>query len=276
MAAIRPTADTHAMAVSRWPAASAWRQILVIGAAFVAYMGVRAIANGSEGLAYENARDLLAFEASLGIDWEVDIQRFVLDRGSLISFFNFVYVWLYWPMLVVTLVFTWSRRRRLFVLFRNALLMSGAAGLAIFTVIPMAPPRFLDGFVDTVQGSHRSYFVAHPSLLINRFAALPSFHVGWVALASAVLMLSTRRRWLRSIALVPPFLMSLAVVVTGNHYIVDVVAGVGICLGALAIVYVRAPDNDAQLFLDTFNQAPEVGAHAAAHPFTRQPTGPSS
>ena len=91
----------------------------------------------------------------------------------------------------------------------------------------------------------RSHFIAHPSLVVNEFAALPSFHIGWVALACAVLMLATQRRWPRGLLIVPPILMTVAVIVTANHYVVDVAASVAISLAALAVssVSIRANPN---------------------------------
>ena len=40
---------------------------------------------------------------------------------------------------------------------RNEIFLSGALGLLIFLVYPVAPPRFLDGFVDTIDAADRSH-----------------------------------------------------------------------------------------------------------------------
>jgi len=212
-------------------------QLAIITAAFLGYMAVRAIANGSEDVAFNHARNLLDMERTLGLDIEADIQAFVISRGWLIAVFNGIYAWVYWPMIIGTFGFTWLRHRDLYEIYRNALLYSGAVGLVTFALYPVAPPRFLDGFVDTVEGAHRSHFIAHPSFLINEFAALPSFHVGWVALAGAVLALSATRPAVRILAMLPAAAMSVAVVVTGNHYVVDVIAGIAVCLGALTLAH---------------------------------------
>jgi hypothetical protein len=219
-------------------------QLAIITAAFLGYMAVRAIANGSEDVAFNHARNLLDMERTLGFDIEADIQAFVISRGWLIAVFNGIYAWVYWPMIIGTFGFTWLRHRDLYEIYRNALLYSGAVGLVTFALYPVAPPRFLDGFVDTVEGAQRSHFIAHPSFLINNFAALPSFHVGWVALAGAVLALSATRPAVRILAMLPTAAMSVAVVVTGNHYVVDVIAGIAVCLGALTLVHRRASQHN--------------------------------
>ena len=169
-------------------------QLTLIVGAFVAYMAVRAVANDSPSDAMSNAHDLLGFERVLGLDVERRAQAFALDRPSLIEFFNVVYAWTYWPLLIGTFVYTWIRRRDLFVVYRNAIFLSGALGLLIFLVYPVAPPRFLDGFVDTIDAADRSHGIAHPSFIINKFAALPSFHVGWVTLACVVIAMSITYR----------------------------------------------------------------------------------
>lgn len=138
-------------------------QLTMIVGAFVAYMAVRAVANDGPLNAMSNAHGLLGFEQVLGLDVERRAQEFALDRPPLIEFFDVVYAWTYWPLLVGTFVYTWIRRRDLFVVYRNAIFLSGALGLVIFVFYPVAPPRFLDGFVDTIDSADRSYGIAHPS-----------------------------------------------------------------------------------------------------------------
>jgi membrane-associated phospholipid phosphatase len=93
----------------------------------------------------------------------------------------------------------------------------------------------LDGFEDTVDAASRQHYIAHPQAFINKFAALPSFHAGWVALAGLLLMAAARQWWLRVLAAILGLAMPIAVVVTANHYVVDVVAGVGLSLLAAKV-----------------------------------------
>ncbi len=205
-------------------------QLTMIVGAFVAYMAVRGVANDAPSNAMSNAHDLLGLEQVLGLDVERRAQQFALDRPPLIEFFNVVYAWTYWPLLIGTFVYTWIRRRDLFVVYRNAIFLSGALGLVVFVFFPVAPPRFLDGFVDTIDAADRSYVIAHPSLILNRFAALPSFPVGWVTLACVVIAMTITHRPTRALLAVPPTLMTTAVAVTGNHFIIDAIAGIALSL----------------------------------------------
>lgn len=139
-----------------------FRQAALIVGSFVAYMAVRAVANDAPSIAISNAHDLLEVERAIGLAIERSVQEFALDRPLLVDFFNVVYAWTYWPLLIGTFVYTWIRRRDLFVVCRNAIFVSGALGLVIFLFFPVAPPRFLDGFVDTVAAADRSHGLTQP------------------------------------------------------------------------------------------------------------------
>jgi membrane-associated phospholipid phosphatase len=73
---------------------------------------------------------------------------------------------------------------------------------------------------------------AHPGDLSNWYAAVPSYHFGWVSLAAAGIWWCWRNPVIRGVALVYAALMWWAIVVTGNHYFFDMVLGatiVGAC-----------------------------------------------
>jgi PAP2 superfamily protein len=216
----------------------ALRQLGSIGIALGAYLLVRFFTQGDRDRALAHGADLLRVEQALGIDWERAAQRAVIANDALRGFFTLLYAWGYWPMVVGTLLYLWRRNRVLFTAFRNALFASGAVGLIVFATFPAAPPRMLSGFTDTVSESGQ-HFVAHPSGFTNPYAALPSFHAGWFFIAALVLArAATNPRRRLALWLVAP-LMSVAVVVTANHYLIDVALGVGLSVGALAFAQRR-------------------------------------
>lgn len=62
--------------------------------------------------------------------------------------------------------------------------------------------------------------------MTSQYAAMPSFHFGWNLLCGVCLGTAFRRRALRLLTFGLPFIiMGLAILVTGNHYIVDGVVG---------------------------------------------------
>ena len=75
----------------------------------------------------------------------------------------------------------------------------------------------------------------------NPYAAIPSLHAGYaflVALTVAGLILESRcvlRRLLAGLCFLYPAAQSLAVVYTGNHYVVDIVIGFAFAWGAYVL-----------------------------------------
>ena len=64
---------------------------------------------------------------------------------------------------------------------------------------------------------------------------MPSLHVAWAAWCGLALWQLYRRRAVAVLAIVYPLLTSFVVIATGNHYLLDVLAGFGTVLVALAL-----------------------------------------
>jgi membrane-associated phospholipid phosphatase len=209
------------------------KQTVLIGCAVLFYFAVRGQTEGAESTAIENGRWILDRESEIGIDVERTMQSWTESSG-LTSVANWIYIWFHWPVIVGTLLWLHHSRIEMFLVLRNAIFVSGAIGLVIFVSLPVAPPRLIDaGFVDTVTEYSTSYRVLQPPALVNKYAAMPSLHVGWNLLIGIALLESSRRLPLRVFAVAGPVLMSVAVVVTANHYILDGIAGAGIALVGL-------------------------------------------
>jgi len=215
-------------------------QAMCMFGALQLYRFVRTLTEGDRDVALGNGRSLLRFERGLGLDIERGIQHFVLGSRDLVDLFNRIYVWAFWPVVTGTLVVLFVARRPLYRQYRNALVLSGMIGLAVFGAFPVAPPRMLDGYVDTVHRFTDATSVARPGDFTNEFAAMPSFHVGWMALAGAAAMPLVPWRSLRPLLLTPALVMTVTVMATANHYLIDAVVGVAITLSSLLVVR-RAP-----------------------------------
>lgn len=211
-------------------------QFLLVGGAALCYFAVRGFTQSSLALAQDNARAVVRLERRLGIDWEDAAQALVIDHETLVRIVNAVYMYGHWPVIAVTLGLLFARAPDRFYLLRNAMFVSGAIGLVIFALVPVAPPRLgvLD-LVDTVTEGTREYRTLQPPGLINRYAAVPSLHFGWNLLVGIIVWRTTRRRALRATAVVVPVAMAFAVVATANHYVIDVVLGGAVALVGLAV-----------------------------------------
>lgn len=227
-------------------------QVVLVGGAMLLYFGVRGVTERQEATAFANARDVLRFESMFWLDLERSGQDWLLDHDWAVTLVNWVYIWGHWPVIIATLVWLFARHRDDYLLLRNAMFISGAIGLIIFVSYPVAPPRLLPEFIDTVTERSSSYRVLQPPGLVNKYAAMPSLHFGWNLLVGVVIYRVARTRLAEVYAIVGPLLMALAVVLTANHFIVDAVAGGAVALTGLALAF--------QLAAIVKRRSPEVGS----------------
>ena len=212
------------------------RELLLVAAGFLVYFGVRAVTQGSHAEAVENARTLVHLERWLGIYWEQAIQADVTGHTWLVTLMNWVYVWGHWPLIAAVAAWLFTRRPEAFRRTRTAFFVSGAIGMVFFILFPVAPPRLTGaGFIDTVAHYSHAYRALQPPSLVNRYAAFPSLHFGWDLLIGLALVTNARSHAARALGVAMPVAMAIAVVMTANHWIIDVVAGGAIALLGLAI-----------------------------------------
>lgn len=208
------------------------KQLLLVVCAVLFYFLVRGLTEGSPEVAIQNGLRVLAFEERFAVDLELRAQDLIDESRLLITLANWTYIWLHWPVIALTLVWLHRTNRFEYLLLRNAMFVSGAIGLVIFSVFPVAPPRLIgQGFLDTVTEFSLSYRLLQPPQLVNQYAAVPSLHVGWNLLVGIALFRAMPS--LRVLAYLAPIAMTVAVVLTGNHYIVDAVAGAALALVGL-------------------------------------------
>lgn len=201
----------------------------------------------------DNARKLVSFEAAHGLWVEPAWQTFFLQTRHFLAFtvswtvvaraMNGVYVLGHVFVTLGVAIWVYRSHRRYFRLLRNAVICVNLFALAVYENFPVAPPRMTTGltfnhhhfaFVDTLFGiaSNSGRAVGTP-VGYNEFSAMPSVHIAWALIVGVALVCLARRPDLRFFGAVYPFLMLVAVVVTGNHYLLDAVAAAGIVVLAL-------------------------------------------
>jgi hypothetical protein len=224
------------------PAVAFGREAALVAFAVLVYFGVRGLTEGQVHKAFANARELLRIEEALGVAWELRLQPVVVAHGVLLTFANWVYVYGHWPVIAACGVLLYLHRHDRYLLLRNAMIISGLIGFVFFAAVPVAPPRMVvPGIVDTVTEYSSGYRALQPPALTNQYAAMPSLHAGWNILLGIILFRTTRNLAVRAFAVVMPAAMALAVVVTGNHYVLDVIVGVVLVLVGLAVAHRLRP-----------------------------------
>ena len=91
--------------------------------------------------------------------------------------------------------------------------------------------------LDTIQEfGPRFYGSEDMASLYNISAAMPSLHFSWTVILG-VLFWNNLRGWRRALALLYPVLTFFAIVLTGNHFILDAVAGGALAALAFGVVW---------------------------------------
>jgi len=187
---------------------------------------------------------LIQFEHRLGIFQEVRWQAAFLQYDWAIQVANIVYAWGHYPVMFAIAVWLVLKDPIRFRFVRNVLLVSAVIGIATYWIAPAAPPRLMEsygydfGFIDTVHGATSNVNYFQPGPFVNDYAALPSFHFGWILLSSMAVWTNTTSRYTRGAAVAMSVVMWWAVTVTGNHYFFDMVMGGVVVI--LSWMFVRA------------------------------------
>ena len=216
-------------------------QLSIFVAADLLYETVRGVAESDEAVPFDNARTLISTEKSLHFFVEQSIQSWAMGHRIIIDFANFMYVNSHFVITTSALVWLYLRHNDRFYFVRNMFVVAMGFALIGYLLLPTAPPRFFPelGFVDTiayyVNVKHDSGFV---TLFFNPYAAVPSMHVAFALLISGPAILTVRRKVFKALWALYPLVVAFVVVVTGNHWLMDALAGAAVA-AASAIVSLR-------------------------------------
>jgi hypothetical protein len=207
------------------------RDFAIVLAVIGVYFLLRGAAPDRLDVSVRVTNHLIHFERRMGIFWEPAIQEWSIRSHATKEFANFVYAYLHFPVLALAGGWLWFRNRESFLFMRNVMFISMLIGLVFYYAVPAAPPRLMAahgyelGFIDTVFGGDTAVNYAQPSLILNEYAAIPSFHFGWIAMASAAIWVNTESRALRTVAILLTVVMTWAIVASANHLFIDMALG---------------------------------------------------
>jgi PAP2 superfamily len=206
--------------------------------------------------ALAHSRSILSLERSLGIDPEHALDRWLAGHHTLGLALSDYYDNAHFVVTLSLLGWLWWRRADLYRPLRNALLLVNLLGFVVFWLYPVAPPRMLPGFTDVVSATHAfgSWHTGALASQANELAAMPSLHIAWAVWCTVALWLLSKRVWVRVAAVLYPCLTAVAVLATGNHFVLDMVGGLIDIALALAIV---------KLLLNKLPRSPELFRGAA-------------
>ena len=211
--------------------------VAVVGA-FLVYFAIRGAVVDRADEAMARGLKIIDWEKDWGIYHELWMQALILDQYWLIKVVNWVYFWGHMPLIVIVAVWLYSKHRETYRLARNSFLASGAIGLVGYWLFPVAPPRLIEGagFVDTMALYDRvGYNAQETAAFVNQFAAVPSLHFGWSLLLGFLIGRTGKSALWWVLGAVWPVAMFFSVVMSGNHFIFDAIAGGAVSFAGLGV-----------------------------------------
>jgi len=196
------------------------RQLAIWFGFLFAYRYTRGVADRDAFQAFQNGLRVADFEHRITGLWELSLQSFVASSNVLREATSLTYWHSQFTVLGLVLLWVYLRRNDHFVPLRNTILLANVIGLVGFVLMPTAPPRMFPelGFVDTLA----NFGINHNSAIVradaNPYAAMPSLHAA------------------DSLWLLWPLWVWFSVMATGNHFWLDIVAGILVATVAAAVV----------------------------------------
>lgn len=200
---------------------------------YVAYQLVRGAADRNLASAYRHGEWVVLEERRFGALFEPALQRVTDTSSVLIALTSYTYWLSQFAVVGLTLAWVYFRHHERFAGFRNWLIFANLIGLVGYILVPTAPPRMFPewGFIDTLgQYSSLNHDSGLVSFVANPYAAMPSLHAMDAFIVGIVMASVSRSRLLKAFWYVWPAWVAFVVVSTGNHYWLDVAAGVLIAI----------------------------------------------
>lgn len=212
-----------------------WTQVaLAIGFAW-GYDAVRALHGDVRLAALHNARSIVAVDHAMHAHWLASLSQWVAHHDLAADVLSGYYVVMHFAVVCVTLIALWLDGR-FYRWHRDLLLLLSGLAFVVFWFYPVAPPRLLSAeYADSVKQVLPFAYHAEASAA-NLYAAVPSLHVAWAVWCSIAIWTIAGRWWLRAVAVAHSMLTALTVMATGNHYLLDVLTGIGLTAVAVALL----------------------------------------
>src|SRR4051812_12584242 len=217
-----------------------WLQVGIWFGFLGIYQVARGIADHDSARAFANGLKVIGWEQTHAHHlFELTFQNLATSSHAL----ELAVSWTYWnsefTVIGLALLWVYLRRHDAFARFRNTILLANVLGLVGYVLVPTAPPRMFPGFgfADTLGSigglNHGSGLIEFAS---NPYAAMPSLHAADALILGITLACACRNRFAKVAWALWPAWVWFSVMATANHFWLDVLAGVGVAVVALAII----------------------------------------
>lgn len=219
-----------------------WFEVCLAVLFYLLYARVRDAQGRATGahateVAFRHGRDVGHAESLLGIRIEVPVQQVFLHVPWLLRVLGGFYGSAHFAVTAGVLGWLLWRHPQHYRRWRTQLAVITLVAVVLFALYPTAPPRLIPGTgvqdtLSTVGGlwSYNNGVLEH---ITDPYAAMPSLHLSWSCWCSAALAGTVGRtwsRWRRLLFGLYPALVTLTVLVTGTHWLLDTIAGMVLAL----------------------------------------------
>lgn len=207
------------------------RELSFLTLLYTAYAASRILAEDAFAPARDRALRIVALEDAMLLDVERAVVAWFAahdDAGLTAAYY---YAIAHYVVTAAALGWLYLTRESLYPRARQTLVASTLVALAGYLLMPTAPPRLV-GFPDLMAVHADSGWWGEAASapqglgwMTNQLAAFPSMHAGWALWVALAISAATASRALRIASWAHAVITAVVVVGTGNHWLLDVVAG---------------------------------------------------
>lgn len=224
------------------------RELILIAFLYVAYTMSRLLASDDATPAFHRARVLRHIEEAIGLNWEHAINVFFVRHDTIGLLACYWYSTAHYIVTPAVLVWLYFKGRHTYIPARRALAVATLIALALYLMLPTAPPRMMGHYADVLSlHSDQGWWGTDASAprgmghLTNELAAFPSLHAGWSLWCAVALQRHARFRVTKVLGWAGALTTVIAVLGTANHWVLDVVVGWMVVIAGFVAVNAFTP-----------------------------------
>src|SRR4051794_19479762 len=195
------------------PRPTGWVEVLAVVGFATGYDELRSLRGDVVTAALTHGRVVLRLDRAWHLSWAEPLNQWLSGHQAIARALSSYYFVMHLGMTALVLLLLWWRsdayRRN-----RNVLVVASLVGLGVYWVFPVAPPRMLPGFHDTVRELLPAAYHLE-SGKANLYAAVPSLHMAWAIWCGVALCTLSSAWWVRNLAVGHPAATAITALETG-------------------------------------------------------------
>jgi len=218
-----------------------WAQLIMIAVFYYLYDATRNLRPDTRSIAMQHGHSVRRWWVDAEGHVTATINHWVAGINWLEGFSAYYYVMAHVLVTGVALAVLFAWRPDHYLRHRNALFVASGIAFVVYWLYPVAPPRLLPGFIDSVQVFNPFHVGSVEVTSANIYAAMPSLHVAWAVWVAVAAGAMLRRWWQRALVALHPLITVFVVLATANHFLADALAGAALVGVSYLLVLLPTP-----------------------------------